>query len=286
MIAVHGQLDLRRTLAPLGGVFRDDGWWRTARTPEGPATLRLRRREGGVTVEAWGAGSGWMVTRAPTLIGCDDHPQDLRTEHPLVGRLAHQHAGVRFGATGLVFEALVRAVVGQKVTGVEASRGLRKLSRRFSHDAPGPRSLRLPPDPAQMAAAPYWEFHSLGIEKRRADFLRRLASHAHEVEALAEVSSTEALARLELYPGVGPWTSAETVAVSHGDPDVVSVGDYHLKNLVAWHLTGRPRGTDEEMLAVLEPYRPHRGRVIRLLETLGHAPAFGPRRPLRSIADR
>ncbi|CAN5797612.1 DNA-3-methyladenine glycosylase [soil metagenome] len=286
MIAVHGQLDLRRTLAPLGGVFRDDGWWRTARTPEGPATLRLRRGEAGVAVEAWGAGSGWMVTRAPSLIGCDDHPQDLRTEHPLVGRLAHQHAGVRFGATGLVFEALVWAVVGQKVTGVEASRGMKGLESRFSEDAPGSSGLRLPPDPERMAAAPYWDFHSLGIEKRRSDVLRRLASHADGIESLGGLASGEVSARLERHSGVGPWTSAETVAVSHGDADVVSVGDFHLKNLVAWHLTGRPRGTDEEMLATLEPFRPHRGRVIRLLETLCHAPAFGPRRPLRSIADR
>ena len=79
---------------------------------------------------------------------------------------------------------------------------------------------------------------------------------------------------------------AETVAVSHGDADAVSVGDYHLKNVVAWHLAGRPRGTDEEMVALLEPFRPHRGRVIRLLETLGGAPAFGPRQPLRSFTDR
>jgi 3-methyladenine DNA glycosylase/8-oxoguanine DNA glycosylase len=89
---------------------------------------------------------------------------------------------------------------------------------------------------------------------------------------------------LERVPGVGQWTSAETVAVSHGDPDAVSVGDYHLKHLVVWHLTGRPRGSDEEMLELLEPFRPHRGRVIRLLETLGWPPRFGPRMPLRSFA--
>jgi 3-methyladenine DNA glycosylase/8-oxoguanine DNA glycosylase len=79
---------------------------------------------------------------------------------------------------------------------------------------------------------------------------------------------------------------AETVAVSHGEADAVSVGDYHIKNTVAWHLTGRPRGSDEEMLELLEPFRPHRGRVIRLLETAGWAPRFGPRMPLRSVADR
>jgi 3-methyladenine DNA glycosylase/8-oxoguanine DNA glycosylase len=74
------------------------------------------------------------------------------------------------------------------------------------------------------------------------------------------------------------------VAVSHGDPDALSVGDYHLKNLVAWHFTGRPRGTDEEMVDLLEQFRPQRCRVARLISLLGHAPAFGPRQPLRSFA--
>ena len=47
------------------------------------------------------------------------------------------------------------------------------------------------------------------------------------------------------------------MAVSHGDADAVAVGDYHLKNVVAWHLLeGRPRGTDEEMMELLEPFRP------------------------------
>ena len=87
----------------------------------------------------------------------------------------------------------------------------------------------------------------------------------------------EAAARLAAYPGVGPWTVAKTLVVSHGDPDQVEVGDFHVKHIVVHHLTGRPRGSDEEMLALLEPFRPHRGRVIRLLHTLGHEPKFGPK---------
>jgi len=40
----------------------------------------------------------------------------------------------------------------------------------------------------------------------------------------------------------------------------------------------------ERMLELLEPYRPQRGRVQRLLETSGiRAPAFGPRMEVRAI---
>ncbi len=87
--------------------------------------------------------------------------------------------------------------------------------------------------------------------------------------------------RLRVIPGVGVWTSAEVALVALGDADAVSVGDYHLKNVASWHLAGEPRGTDERMLELLEPFRPHRGRVLRLLKIgAGPAPRYGPRMPL------
>ena len=69
-----------------------------------------------------------------------------------------------------------------------------------------------------------------------------------------------------------------------GDPDAVSVGDYHLPGLVAWALARERRGTDERMLELLEPYRGQRGRVIRLLEVArGPAERHGPRYAGRRI---
>lgn len=279
-------LDLRRTLRPLGGWFLEDGWWRTARTPKGPVTIQLRREPHGIVGRGWGEGVDWVFARLPAWMGITDSPESLVTDHGLVRRLVHRHAGVRFGATGLVFDALTTAIVTQKVTGKEAKRSLAGLYRRFSDPAPGPRRLPLPPDPERLARAPYWEFHTLGLERRRTEILRATAAHHARIDSLGGLASAAAQAHLLRYPGVGVWTAAETVAVSHGDPDAVSVGDYHHKNLVSWHLAGRPRGTDEEMLALLEPFRPHRGRVVRLLELEGHAPAFGPRMPLRRITDR
>ncbi|TMF10093.1 MAG: DNA-3-methyladenine glycosylase 2 family protein, partial [Chloroflexi bacterium] len=90
---------------------------------------------------------------------------------------------------------------------------------------------------------------------------------------------------LTTLPGIGPWSAAEVSAVAFGDRDVVSIGDYHLPHQVAWALAGEVRGTEARMLELLEPYRGHRARVIRLL-TLGgiQAPRFGPRMRLRRIA--
>jgi 3-methyladenine DNA glycosylase/8-oxoguanine DNA glycosylase len=216
--------------------------------------------------------------------GLHDDPTTFETDDPVVSDLNRSHPGWRFGRTDLVFDSLVTTICAQKVTGTEAKRAMRGLYRRFSDDAPGPNSrLRLPPDPDRMADAPYHEFHQLHLEKRRADLLRRVSQKAGEIGRLAETTSASADSYLQSFAGISVWTSAGTLAVSHGDADQVPVGDFHIKHIVVHHLTGRDRGTDEEMLELLEPFRPHRGRVIRLLHTRGHEPKFGPRSAPRNI---
>ena len=96
----------------------------------------------------------------------------------------------------------------------------------------------------------------------------------------------DAYARLMAVPGIGPWTTAEVGVRALGDDDAVSVGDFHLPNLVAFALAGEPRGDDARMLELLEPYRGQRARVIRLLELSGiRAPRYGPRLSIQPIDD-
>jgi 3-methyladenine DNA glycosylase/8-oxoguanine DNA glycosylase len=116
--------------------------------------------------------------------------------------------------------------------------------------------------------------------------IRRVARDASRLEGLVHESCDLARERLAAYAGIGPWTTAEVLARAMGDPDAVSVGDYHLPNLVAWLLAGEARADDARMLALLEPWRGQRGRVIRLLEASGVGPPrFGPRMAPRSIAE-
>lgn len=283
-IPIEVALDLKATLRPLHGWFAEDGWWLTARTPDGPASLRIRRTREELIGEAWGDGARWLGDRLGSIAGLEDDPASFRTGHRIVGELHRRHPGWRFGRTGLVFPALIHAITGQKVTGHEAAVAMRGLRHQFGDPAPGPKSgMRLPPDPGRMAAAPYWVYHGLHLEKRRADLLRRVAALEERLARLSDLPVDSAAATMLAIPGIGPWTVAKTLAISHGDPDQVEVGDFHLKHIVVHHLTGRPRGSDEEMLALLEPFRPHRGRVTRLLHSLGHEPSFGPRLAPRDI---
>jgi 3-methyladenine DNA glycosylase/8-oxoguanine DNA glycosylase len=277
---------LRATLRPISllwGRFDGEGWWKPLRTPAGPATLLVARRGDGVTGTAWGPGRTWVLDRLDAIVGLHDvdgfEPADER-----IARLYRRNPS-RFGRTGAMFEALVQAVLEQKVTGAEAKTALRAITHAYSEPAPGPRArLMLPPDPARLAGSRYHDLHDLGVERRRSELVLRLASEAHRLERLADLPAAEAGRRLAPIPGVGRWTIAETLVVTHGDTDAVSVGDYHLKHQVVWHLAGRERGTDQEMLELLEPFRPHRARVVRLLEALPTYPRRGPRMPVRRFS--
>ncbi|HWG98705.1 MAG TPA: DNA-3-methyladenine glycosylase 2 family protein, partial [Pilimelia sp.] len=198
--------------------------------------------------------------------------------------LARRHRGHRMPATARPFPALLRAVLEQKVTGAEAYRAYAAVVRHFRAPAPGPLpGLLLPPDAADVAATPYWVLHRLGVEQRRAQTLSRAAAAADRLARCADAA--EATARLTALPGIGPWTAAEVVRTVHGDPDAVSVGDYHLPHLVTWALAGQRRGDDARMLALLAPFAGHRGRVCLLLAAGGHGPPRrGPRAAVRSFA--
>jgi 3-methyladenine DNA glycosylase/8-oxoguanine DNA glycosylase len=146
--------------------------------------------------------------------------------------------------------------------------------------------MRLPPSAQVIARTPYWAFHRFGIERRRADVLIRAARSANRLEETVGMDLPSAYQRLLAVPGIGPWTAAKVALVALGDADAVPIGDYNLPNSVGYALEGTPRSTDERMLELLDPYRGHRARVIRLITLAGiGAPRFGPRKPLRNIVN-
>ena len=285
-------VDLHLTLGPLGHGrgnpsmrFEAGTVWRATRTPQGPVTTHLRVEGPSIVVRAWGPGAEWALEAAPALVGDGDDEDGFVAHHPIVGELRRRLAGLRMPRTSAVVEALVPTILEQKVVGREAKRSYARLVRALSDPAPGPGRLLLPPDPARLAATPYYAFHPFGIERRRADTVRLSCRHARRLEEAAGMTPADARRRLTAVPGVGPWTAAEVARAALGDADAVSEGDYHLPHQVAWALAGEARADDARMLELLEPYRGHRGRVIRLIEASGLGPPrFGPRMPLQNVA--
>jgi endonuclease III len=277
-------VDLRLTLRVLpsgGGLttrFAADGVWRATRTPEGPATLHLSGGGERVEAEAWGPGAAWAVEQAPALIGAEDREDGFESRHPVVAEVRRRLRGLRVGRSHAVVESLVPTVLEQKVQGIQARRSYARLVRALGEPAPGPVPLLIPPEPARIAALPYYVFHQFNVERRRAETVRLVARHARRLEEATAMSPADATRRLRALPGVGAWTAAEVSLVALGDPDAVSVGDYHIKDLVVHYFTGRARGSDEEMLDLLAQWPGQRQRVVRLVELSGVGkPRFGPR---------
>jgi 3-methyladenine DNA glycosylase/8-oxoguanine DNA glycosylase len=282
-------IDLPISLAPLAHgrgdpTLRLEPWgaWRATRTPDGPVTMRMVARGAAITVSAWGPGAGWVTSHAADLVGASDRPEALIPRHGVIAELVHRLPGLRLPASLRPFDALLPAICEQKITGVEARAVFRAIVRVHGEPAPGPAGLRLAPDPAVLAELPYYALHRLGLERRRAELIRHCAALAPRLAGMPGQQAGMLLARVR---GIGPWTVAEVTRVAYGDPDALSVGDYHIPSVVAWALAGEPRADDARMLELLEPYRGQRGRIQRLLEVSGiYPPKRGPRMTPRTIA--
>ena len=267
--------------------------WRTVLTPDGPGTLRVATRAGvryadlgspaTITAAAWGPGAGWLLETLPALLGDHDDLAGFKPVHPLLREMAARHPGARVGRSGRVLEALVPAVLEQKVVGVEARRAWHYLLRRFGQPAPGPApaGMRVFPDARTWARIPSWEWHQAGVEAGRAAAIAGAARVAARLEEVLTMAPDDADRRLRSLPGIGPWTSAEVRQRACGDADAVSVGDYNLPAVVGWALAGRVVD-DAGMLELLAPYAGHRYRATRLVELSGVGPPRrGARLPVR-----
>ena len=295
-------VDVRVTLSVQGRgrsdpTFRIDeagAVWRTSLTPDGPATIRVTARSPAasapagpvVLAQAWGPGADWLLDALPGALGLHDDISGFDPSgHPVLRQVARRHPGLRLGRSGRLMEALVPAVLEQKVLTIEAHRAWRILLAKFGGQPPGPapRGMRVFPDPKTWRRIPSWDWHRAGVEGVRAQTIIRACTVADSLERLLAKTHEEADRLLRTIPGIGPWTSAETRQRAAGDPDAVSVGDAHLPDMVGWALAGRSATNDEEMLELLGPYAGHRHRVTRLvkLSGLGGPPRRAPKLPVR-----
>lgn len=261
----------------------DDGSiWRAAQTPLGAATLRVSTRApaGEVGFAAWGSGAEWMLEQAPAMLGCHDDVRDFAASSDIVRAAWRTNPHWRVPMTGLVLEALVAAVIEQKVTGREAWFGWRRLLVRFGEPAPGPagdRGMRCLPPPGELARIPSWEWLRCSIDSARSSTIVRAAQLAAALERTIGLPGEKVERRLCSVSGVGGWTAAEVRQRAHGDADAVSFGDYHVARHIGWALTGEEI-TDQQLEGLLKADQPHRYRVQHIVTTrLPGRPRRGPR---------
>ncbi|MEM9515993.1 MAG: DNA-3-methyladenine glycosylase 2 family protein [Actinomycetota bacterium] len=242
-------------------------------TPDGAGTMRVTwHDDGNIDAEAWGPGSDWLLERAPRWVGLTDALDGFDPSlHPKVDRWWKEHGDFRITAVGVVWQELALVLLGQRVTTQEAVKSWRRMCSTLAEPAPGPCELSMPPSPGAVQSITYRELHQMNVDRRRADALLLAAKRSARLEEAATMSTADAYARLTALPGFGAWTATSTLIASHGDPDVIMLGDYGMPTKVNYAFTGDATrlppedGGDDVMAAHLEPWRGHRQRIVRLL---------------------
>jgi len=264
---------------PWGAVARRDecgGYWRALSRPDGDLLLHAARAGADALLAAWAPPAAtWTAEAAEAVLAgwagfADpaDGADQLLAGDPRTRRMTVALGPVRLSRIPDVQEAIGRGVIGQLVQFEEARRSCAQLVR-LAGPTVGP--LRAWPDAAALAAIRDWDLRRhCGLSLRGVRALHAAARDDRRLTAAAEASDWAALdARLRAIPGIGVWTSAEA-RLALGDPDAVPFGDWHLPSLVG-HALGDPADepaggwTDTELAGLLEPFRPHRGRVIHAL---------------------
>jgi 3-methyladenine DNA glycosylase/8-oxoguanine DNA glycosylase len=273
---------------PCFQIATDGAIWRTSLMPSGPVTARFTKSAPSVVdCEAWGDGAAEFIDALPALLGADDDASGFSPDDPTIAAAQRRAPYLRLGRTGRVLEALIPAVLEQRVSGAESFKSWRVLVTKFGTPAPGPapRRMRVAPSAEVWRRIPSWEFQLANVDPGRARTIVGAAQRASSLERLTGREPASARSALASLPGVGVWTAAETAQRAFGDADALSIGDYHLARMIGWTLLGRPID-DAQMVALLAPLSPHRYRAVRLLEVSGlvRNPRFGSRQAVRNIA--
>ena len=288
-LTIRQPFDLFRTARALGvGERIGDSWVLSTFTDRGLGTVAVSSvgatsaTETAVEAEAWGSGADFLLDRLPAMLGFDDPMWDGPVPKS-VRDLDAATRGLRLGASGVMYETAVSTVLGQLVTTRESKASFRELKARLGVAGLGryPQVMAFP-EPHVISGMGYESLHRFGIERKRAATVIEVSRRAGRMAEALTMDPEQASQRLAAVRGVGPWTASILMGSVYGDRDAVILGDYHLPNAVTWALAGEPRGDDDRMLELLEPFRPFRRRVVVMIKQSGiHAPKYGPRAAIR-----
>jgi len=253
---------------------------RATLTPEGPAAIRVSWSPDDpnaqtADVRGWGDGAEWIVARADRLLGLADDVSDFDPVDERVKTVWQRNRHRRLMATSTLWPDLASFIVQQRVTTADAAGQWARLTAALGQPAPGPVDLMTPAEPAAIRSLRYDEFHPFGIERKRAEYLREAARIADRFAMAVDEPFDAVGSKLATVRGLGPWTLGMVATHTWGCADAVIVGDSGLPQIVTWFLAREEHGTDDRMLELLEPYRPHRARIIGLAMASGARP---PRR--------
>jgi 3-methyladenine DNA glycosylase/8-oxoguanine DNA glycosylase len=245
-----------------------DGCFRKAFFYRGePAAVEVCRAAEGVEVCAYGRDSEALLEETVRGFDQDDRYSAFATEDTGVLRLHRSLPGLRLLRVPWLYDMTCSAILQQRIRTVDAMRDWRRIAKRYG--SPGPLNLYAFPPAEVLARVPAFALEGMGIDAKRVRALLNFARESRLVRLKPEMGFAEMRQYLLRVPGIGPWTTETVMGYGAGDADAAIPGDLHLPRVVCYALAGEFRGSDERMMELLEPFRGHRFRIIRLLYASG-----------------
>ena len=246
------------TAESTGDLFRKAFFYRGA-----PATLEFQRDPEGLLVTAYAPDVEALLEETISGLAQDDCYRSFATYDSGIWRLHRSQPGLRLLRMPWLYDMTCSAILQQRIRTVDAMRDWRHITQRWGVSAP--QGLRAFPAAEILARVAQFELQTLGIDAQRSRTLLRFAQESRFVPLKFTMGFSELRRHLLRIPGIGPWTTESVLGYGAGDPDAAIPGDLHLPHLLCYALAGEIPGSDERMMELLEPFRGHRFRIIRLI---------------------
>ena len=231
----------------------------------GGREVRIEVAPGGVRVEPLDAEIEPVVRR---LLGLDFDLEAFaafaRDGDSVLARLAPRLAGLRPPIAPDPFESLVTSITAQQVS-LRAAFAIRnRLIQRY-----GVRAGRAYAFPARdrLAAAREEDLVSLGLSRRKAEYVAGLARSGLDLGALADLPDEEVKARLVAVRGLGEWTADWFLARHLARPEAWPAGDLGLRKAVSAFYRGGREVSIEEVRAMGARFAPFQNLTAHYLLT-------------------
>ena len=231
------------------------------------AAIEICKADDSLRVCAFGPHAEELLDETVDGLAQDDRYFDFSTEDRGIQRLHFLFPGLRLLRVPWLYDMTCSAILQQRIRTVDAMRDWRRITQRWG--SPAPLGLRAFPPAEALAAVPRFELERIGIDAKRARALLLFAKEQRFVWLKPGMNFATLRELLLRIPGIGPWTTETVLGYGAGDPDAAIPGDLHLPRVVCYALAGEFDGTDERMMELLEPFRGHRFRIIRLLYAAG-----------------
>jgi DNA-3-methyladenine glycosylase II len=179
----------------------------------------------------------------------------LKKVDPVMRRVVDAVGPCRFvaRAEGTHFDALLRSIVYQQVSGAAASTILRRVHALYGDRAPAPRELLETSDDTLRAA---------GLSRQKLAYVRDLALHVLDgpvpFDRLHELDDAAVIDALTAIKGVGRWTAEIFLMFRLGRADVLPTADLGVQKAIQRAYRLRQLPPPKKVAAIGARWAPHR----------------------------